>query len=68
MIHEQEGNGPDAFWIDHFKPRSKGGRVKEVALLTLAKSGIMASISWRMTPVNYCPELPVANIMSRPCG
>jgi hypothetical protein len=29
MIHEQEGNGPDAFWIDHFKPRSKGGRVND---------------------------------------
>jgi hypothetical protein len=27
MIHEQEGKGPEAFCIDHFKPRSKGGRV-----------------------------------------
>jgi hypothetical protein len=33
MIHEQQGNGPDAFWIDHLKPRSKGGCVNAYANL-----------------------------------
>ncbi len=29
MIHETRGGGIESFWIDHFKPRSKGGRVND---------------------------------------
>ena len=29
MIHETQGGGAEAFWIDHFKPRSKGGYVND---------------------------------------
>jgi hypothetical protein len=33
MMHEEQAGGPDAFWIDHFHPRSKGGRVNHYANL-----------------------------------
>jgi len=29
MIHEQQMGGDEAFWIDHFQPRSKGGRAND---------------------------------------
>jgi len=29
LVHEQQLGGPKAFCIDHFKPRSKGGRVND---------------------------------------
>ena len=33
MVHEQQLGGTKAFCIDHFKPRSKGGRVNDYANL-----------------------------------
>jgi hypothetical protein len=33
MIHEQQMGGDEAFWIDHFYPRSKGGRTNDYANL-----------------------------------
>jgi hypothetical protein len=33
MIHEQQVGGAEAFWIDHFHPRSKGGRANDYANL-----------------------------------
>ncbi|MCS6861025.1 MAG: HNH endonuclease [Abditibacteriales bacterium] len=33
MIHEHAAGGAESFWIDHFKPRSKGGRVNDYANL-----------------------------------
>jgi hypothetical protein len=33
MIHEQQAGGPESFSIDHFRPRSKGGRVNDYANL-----------------------------------
>ncbi|MBI3921575.1 MAG: HNH endonuclease [Armatimonadetes bacterium] len=29
MIHESEAGGEEAFWIDHFRPRSKGGSAND---------------------------------------
>jgi hypothetical protein len=39
MIHEQQIGGVEAFWIDHFRPRSKGGRVNDYANLYWACIG-----------------------------
>jgi HNH endonuclease len=33
MIHEEQAGGIAAFWIDHFRPRSKGGPVNDYANL-----------------------------------
>ncbi len=52
MIHEQQIGGVEAFSIDHFHPRSKGGRVNDYANLYWACAGCncIKSESWP-TPV-----------------
>jgi 5-methylcytosine-specific restriction endonuclease McrA len=39
MIHEQQIGGTEGFWIDHFKPRSKDGRINDYANLYWACIG-----------------------------
>ncbi len=45
MIHEQQAGGADVFWIDHFKPRSKGGRVNDYA-----------NLYWACMPCNHIKD------------